>query len=204
MQEHYSAIILAGGKSSRMGRAKQLLKVDGTSMLDHAILAALDAGITTPIVVLGGYASQIEAHSNLLARCTVVLNKNYRMGLSTSLKSGLQSAPSKSTAYIFMLADQPLVDGKLVLAMMNEFEKTTADILYPTYQGKRGNPVIITAQLREQINLAKGDNGAKFLFAAPSLSVVAYPVANRAVITDVDTPADYQNLSEYQLVKKSR
>ena len=199
-QEHFTAIILAAGTSSRMGRPKQLLEVNGICMLDHALQAALNAGINSPIVVLGANASQIESQSLLLTQCTTVLNPNYNMGLSTSLIRGVLSSPSESTAYIFILADQPLVGGELVLKMMNEFEKIRADILYPEYRGQRGNPVIITSRLRHQLLLAKGDSGAKFLFSDSTLKIVSYPVHTDAVITDVDTPEDYQNICSHQLL----
>ena len=192
--KYFTAIILAAGISSRMGRPKQLLKVDGSTMIDHAIQAALDAGMDSPIVVLGANANQIKSSSRLLCRCTVIKNTNYREGLSRSLKSGLQSTPAQTTAYIFMLADQPLISGRLVLQMIQEFNKTRADILYPEYQGQRGNPVIISSKLRNRLLLAEGDSGAKFLFTDNSLSIVPYPINTDAVITDIDTPEDYKNI----------
>ena len=193
-QDYFSAIILAAGISSRMGKPKQLLEVDGSTMIDHAVQAALDAGIDSPIVVLGANAKEIESRSRLLCRCTVVKNNSYQEGLSTSLKTGLQSAPARIAAYIFMLADQPLVNGELIFEMIQEFKKTEADILYPEYRGQRGNPVIIRSTLRNRLLLAKGDIGAKFLFTDHTLSIVAYPVTTSAVITDIDTPEDYQNI----------
>lgn len=198
-QEHFTAIILAAGTSSRMGGPKQLLEVNGICMLDHAIQAALNAGMSVPIVVLGANAKQIKSQSILLNQCKVALNKKFDQGLSTSLIRGVHSSPSESTAYIFILADQPLVVGALVLEMINEFRKVRADILYPEYRGQRGNPVIITSRLRNQLLLSKGDSGAKFLFSDSTLKIVAYPVHTDAVITDVDTPEEYQNICSHQL-----
>jgi molybdenum cofactor cytidylyltransferase len=204
LQEHFTAIILAAGASSRMGRPKQLLEVNGTCMLDHAIQAALSAGIISPIVVLGANAKLIESYSTLLNQCTVVLNKKHDLGLSTSLIGGILSSPDHSTAYIFILADQPLIGGKLVLEMMNEFEKTKADILYPEYLGRRGNPVIINSKLHNQLLLSKGDSGAKFLFSDSTLHIVSWPVNTDAVITDVDTPEDYRNICNHPLLYEIR
>ena len=199
-QEHFTAIILAAGASSRMGRPKQLLEVNGICMLDHAIQAALSAGIIPPIVVLGANAKLIESYSTLLNQCTVVLNKKHDLGLSTSLIRGVLSSPDHSTAYIFIRADQPLIGGKLVLEMMNEFEKIKADILYPEYLGQRGNPVIINSKLRNHLLLSKGDSGAKFLFSDSTLHIVSWPVNTDAVITDVDTPEDYRNICNHPLL----
>lgn len=202
-QKRFTAIILAAGASSRMGKPKQLLKVDGQCMLDHSILAAVSAGIDSPIVVLGANAKLIESHATQLSRCIVVKNDNFHMGLSTSLIHGIQAAPLLSKAYIFILADQPLVRSNLLLEMMEEFEKTKADVLYPQFQGQRGNPVIVTSRLHDRLLLAKGDSGAKYLFADNSLKIVPYPVTTSAVITDVDTPEDFQKLCRQELLKKS-
>lgn len=201
---HFSAIILAAGSSSRMGTPKQLLQVDGLCMLDLVIQTALQAVIGPPVVVLGANASQIEAASTQLNRCSVVHNHNYRSGLSTSLKAGIKSSPVQTNAYIFMLADLPLVSGTLLRKMIEEFVKTEADILYPEYQGQRGNPVIITSKLRNRLLKAKGDTGAKFLLADTNLAIVAYPVTTRAVITDIDTPEDFDNLCNRSLFYKGR
>lgn len=202
-QMQFTAIILAAGASSRMGKPKQLLKVDGQYMLDRSILAAIRADINPPVVVLGANAGLIESHATQLKRCIVVKNDNFQMGLSTSLKCGIQAAPPQTEAYIFILADQPLVSSTLLIEMMKEFEQTKADLLYPIFQGRRGNPVIVTSRLHDRLLLATGDSGAKFLFADNSLKIVPYPVTTSAVIADVDTPEDFQELCRQQLLKKS-
>lgn len=198
-QEYFTAIILAAGTSSRMGKPKQLLEVNGICMLDHAIQAALNAEINSPVVVLGANAKQIESQSTLLDQCTFVLNEKYNQGLSTSLISGVLSSPNQSTAYIFILADQPLVSGELILKMMKKFKKEKADILYPEYLGQRGNPVIITSNLRNRLLLAKGDTGAKFLFSDSTLNIVPWATSTDAVIADIDTPEDYRNICKHPL-----
>lgn len=201
-RSYFTAIILAAGTSSRMGKPKQLLEVNGKCMLDHTIQAALNAGIGLPIVVLGANAKQIESQSALLSCCTKVLNQQYHLGQSTSLIKGVLSSPSCSTAYIFLLADQPSVKGALIREMMNEFEKQKTDILYPVYQGQRGNPVIISSELRNQLLLSTGDTGAKFLFSNSALKIVSYPVDTKAVITDIDTPEDFYFFCNQSLLQQ--
>ena len=201
---HFTAIILAAGASSRMGRPKQLLKIDGQCMLDLSIAAAVKAGIDSPIVVLGANAKLIESHATRLSNCTVVKNDKYHLGLSTSLIRGIQAAPPATKAYIFILADQPMVRSNLLVLMMKEFERTGADILYPEFQGQRGNPVIVTSRLHDRLLLAKGDSGAKYLLADNSLKIVPYPVTTSAVLTDIDTPEEFQELCRQELINKSR
>jgi molybdenum cofactor cytidylyltransferase len=193
-KDSFSAIILAAGLSSRMGRSKQLIKIDEVTMLDRAIEAALTAGLVSPIVVLGHSAAEITSQTVLLNQCKVVINDLYRSGMSTSLKCGIEASPPQNTAYVFMLADQPLVTGALIKELLKGFEENQADILYPVYRKRRGNPVIISAKLRNRLMEAKGDEGARFLFSASDLTVVPYPVTTSAVITDIDTPDDVQRV----------
>lgn len=199
-RSHITAIILAAGTSSRMGKPKQLLEVNGKCMLDHTIQAALNAGMGLPIVVLGANARQIKSQSALLGCCRTVLNQQYHMGQSTSLVKGVLSSSPSTTAYIFLLADQPFVEGELIREMIKEFERQKADILYPEYQGQRGNPVIISSKLRTLLLQAKGDTGAKFLFSDSALKIVSHPVDTNAVIRDIDTPEDYQNICNRSLL----
>lgn len=204
VKESFSVIILAAGLSSRMGTPKQLLSIDGLSMLDHAVEAALAAGLDSPIVVLGHTAEQIKSQARLLSSCTVVINDSYRSGLSTSLKCGIEASRPETTAYVFMLADQPLVTGTLIKKLLKAFEERRPDILHPVYQGQRGNPVIITSRLRKRLLEAKGDSGARFLFNDPHLTIIPYPVTTPAVIVDIDTPEDLQKFNHDFLLGKDR
>lgn len=193
-EDHVTAIIMAAGLSSRMGEIKQLITINGLSLLDRSIQAALEAGINRPIVILGHKASEITAAASLLCHCHIIFNESYRAGLSTSLICGVKEAAAETTAFLFMHADQPLIDGTLLRKMIAEYKKTGADILYPTYLEQRGNPVIVSSQLRSRLLTAKGDSGARFLFRDGNLNIRAYPVPNAAVITDVDTHEDLQKI----------
>lgn len=195
-REQITPVILAAGTSSRMGRSKQLVLFNGLSMLDHSIQAVLDMGIARPLVVLGHDAVTIIAQAKFLKFCETVINQKYLEGIATSLQCGVQSSPKSTMAYLFLHADQPLITKKLIEEMVEKFLRGKADILYPTYKAKRGNPVIISAQLRGRLLEARGDSGARFLFNDPALRITAYPVNSPAVLLDVDTEEDLQNLQQ--------
>lgn len=201
---HIVAIILAAGLSSRMGESKQLMRIDGLSMLDWSIQAALDAGFHRPMVILGHQASKIREESLLLDQCDVVVNPTYRGGLSTSLIYGVNKSPQEATAFLFIHADQPLIDGRLLKNIVGEFTQTGADILYPTYRNRRGNPVIVNAKLRNRLLKAKGDSGAKFLFNEPDINTIAFPVSTPAVIADVDTKEDVNTILGLLSIRQDR
>jgi len=196
IKEHFTAIILAAGLSSRMGCTKQLLEIDGQTMLDRAVETVLDAGIANPIVVLGHNANEIRDKVKLLTHCTVVTNESYRTGMASSLRCGVRAVTSQTSAYLFMLCDQPLVDSTLIKELIKEFTRKKADILCPLYQGKRGNPVIISSKLHDRLLEAEGDSGARFLFADKDLNIVGHPVSTHAIIMDIDTPEDLLNVTK--------
>lgn len=187
----FAAVILAAGMSSRMGKPKQLLKVLGKSMLEHSIAAARGAGIVSPVLVLGAFADDIVRDVKLVSKCEIIFNKDFMEGQATSLRVGVRAVTGKCEAAIFMLTDQPLIEATLITELMGQFSHYKPDILYPVYKQQRGNPVIINARLFPRLMTSSGDQGARFLFSDKSLTIRAYEVENKAVITDVDTWHDY-------------
>ena len=190
----FAAIILAAGSSSRIGTPKQLLRFKQKTMLELAISAALGAGIQIPVVVIGASAERIRKNVPLLKSCKVLYNKKFSDGQSSSLQCGVNYVLNKCDAAIFMLADQPLVNADLVLKLLREYTESKPDILYPTYNNQRGNPVIIGAKLFSRLLEITGDEGARSLLNDTSLNIQAYEVNSKAVITDIDTWADYTHL----------
>ena len=177
-----------------MGKPKQLLRFKGQTMLEHAISAALGAGIPTPVVVVGAYADSLLKEVQLLRCCKVVHNDDFAQGQSTSLRAGTNFVSGTCDAAIFMLADQPLVDSTLILELSSEFSRVKPDVLYPVYRKQRGNPVIIGAKLFPRLINISGDEGARSLFTDQSLTIHAHEVDNEAITTDIDTWQDYTSL----------
>ena len=190
----FAAVILAAGMSTRLGRPKQLLRVAGKSMLEHAITAARGAGIVTPVLVLGAFADDNLKDVRSVTKCETIFNHNFADGQATSLKAGVSSIMDTCDAAIFMLADQPLITATLIMELMTRFNQHKPHILHPVYRERRGNPVIISARLFPRLLASTGDQGARFLFADTSLRVHAYEVEDKAVVTDVDTWDDYFTL----------
>lgn len=181
--------------SARFGSPKQLLKVNGKSMLEHAIAAATGAGIVSPVLVLGAFADDILRNVASVKKCQTIFNHEFADGQATSLKAGVRAIMGTCDAAVFMLADQPLVDAQCVVALMDRFKRYQPDALYPVYRQRRGNPVIIKARLFPRLLNATGDQGARFLFADRTLDVHAHEVQTKAFVTDIDTWDDYLLIS---------
>jgi molybdenum cofactor cytidylyltransferase len=185
-----AALVLAAGQSRRMGSANKLLQVvAGRPMLTHA-LDAVDASDTCATVVVTGH--ETDAVSPLLQGrdLLAVHNPDYAQGLSISLKTGLQALPRNIDGVLVCLGDMPQVTSKhlnMMIAAFNPLEGRA--LVVPTYQGKRGNPVLWSAEFLTALQAVTGDQGAKPLFAEHADRLAEVEMSDAAVLLDIDTPA---------------
>jgi molybdenum cofactor cytidylyltransferase len=188
-----SAIVLAAGKSTRIGVCKQLLKLKGKSMIEHTISNVKKSSVDEIIVVLGFMASEI---SKVVRGNKIVVNNDYGNGLSYSLKKGLKAVNKHSEAVIFILADQPLINGDVINLLISHYRKTGAKIIVPLHEGKRGNPVLIDKSLFYEINNLTGDIGARFIIKKNEECVSGVDVNTNTILIDIDTEGDYLNVKK--------
>ena len=193
-----SAIVLAGGMSSRMGDTnKLLLTYDGFSLLRRATEALVDAGIGELVVVLGHESDKMREQLHGLD-VKICVNAQYEQGQMTSVQCGLSALSGTKEAVIISLSDQPLMRSEHIRYLVDEYGKQPFDkqILVPMYQSTRGNPVIISESVRRQVlESGKHPGCRRFIDANPEL-VNWLQVDDMAFVTDVDTPGDYAALNE--------
>ena len=183
------AIILAAGRSTRMGGPNKLLApINGVPMVRIAAQEALASRARPVIVVTGHQREQVEAAlRGLLVRC--VHNPDFADGLSTSLKAGLNALPGEIDGALICLADMPQVDRILIDRLIENFEPDKGQlIVLPTIEGKRGNPVLWSRRFFPDLMTLQGDVGARHLIGRFAEAVCEVPFGGRAALTDVDTP----------------
>jgi molybdenum cofactor cytidylyltransferase len=189
-----AAIVLAAGRSSRMGRNKLLLDLEGKPILCHAVDQALDAGLREVVVVSGHQASKIrDALGDRPVK--VIEAREHKLGMSASLKAGIRALNPKTEAALVMLGDMPQVSASLIrrlIAAYNPLEGRS--IVAPTVEGKRGNPVLFDRRYFPEMLELEGDVGARHLIGAHDDQVAELAVDDAAVFTDVDTPEAYDQL----------
>jgi len=153
------AVVLAAGKSERMGKNKLLLKLRGKALIE-LILDALEASkIDEIIVVLGNKPWEItDVIKPRLNHIRIIVNENYEEGMISSFKTGLKQIEF-ADAVLLILGDQLILDPKLVNALIEEMEKHRgkALIVSPIYKGKRGHPLLISHELFSEILSLKED-----------------------------------------------
>ena len=186
-----AAVVLAAGQSRRMGPANKLLaEVDGAAMLQRALAAARASQAASVLVVTGHERDRIEAAVD----APTVHNPDYADGLSTSLAAGIAALPEDIDGAVVLLADMPFVSAAHIdrlIAAFNPLEGRS--ICVPTFNGKRGNPVLWGRELFADMRGVSGDVGAKHLIGANGDLLVEVPMPDAGVLRDVDTPASLAN-----------
>jgi molybdenum cofactor cytidylyltransferase len=188
-----SALVLAAGTSRRMGTVKQLLPLDGRPLIQHVLETVLKSGVSEVILVLGHSAEAIQ-RSIETQHVHVVVNENYLQGLGTSLKVGLEAVNPQSTAAIIMLADQPFVRSSTLDRLIEAHSSTGTQIVIPTYQGFRGNPVMLDRSVFHEAMGLSGDIGCRAIFGNHLEGIVKLPVGDPGILLDIDHYRDYEYL----------
>lgn len=196
-----AALVLAAGQSRRMGPDNKLLaEVDGKPMVVRAVEAACASQAEAVIVVTGHQRDRVEAALAGLA-VTCVYNPDYAQGLSTSLHRGLAALPAATDGVVVALGDMPRVEPAAIDRLIAAFDPLEGRaICVPTWDGKRGNPVLFASRFLAEMQVIAGDVGARHLIGEyPDLvAEVAMDEtdAGAGVLLDVDTPEALAALKE--------
>ena len=184
-----SALVLAGGQSRRMGDINKLLApVDGVPMLLATVRRIIAAGVDEVIVVTGHEAQRVR--DTLTGESVrVVHNPHYDQGLSTSMNAGLAALGVDVDAALVCLGDMPRVTPRHVHRLLAAFDPIEGrSICVPTFNGKRGNPVLWDRRYFEQMRDVRGDVGARHLIGVHDDSVCEVAMDDAGVLLDVDSP----------------
>ena len=184
-----AGIILAAGMSTRMGQLKQLLPLGDRAAIEW-IAEVVGSRLDEVVVVLGHRA---EAIVPVLAPYPVrwVVNTDYQTGMLSSIQCGVRVVDTKAD-YLICLGDQPRLSGAVVEQVLHARTQVGEGIIIPTANGKRGHPVLIRNAYRAEILGLPLDVGLNAVTRGHPEDTCELPVAEDAILTDMDTPADYQ------------
>jgi molybdenum cofactor cytidylyltransferase len=188
-------VVLAAGKSTRMGRAKASYPIaGGETFLTRIVRTFLDAGIDDVVVVVGHDAELVMADfgaSGLPAR--FVENRGYETGQLSSLLAGLRLVDRPGVAAsLVTLVDVPFVSASTVRAVVESYRKTSAPVVRPARGSEHGHPLLIDRSLFGVFSRADPYQGAKPVVRAYATRAGDIPVDDAGAFADIDTPADYE------------
>lgn len=176
-----------------MGRFKPLLPLGDLRTIERVVNMFQAAGVKQVVVVVGHRADEVrQAVAPLKVRC--VKNPNYRDGMFTSVLAGVRVLPESCEAFFIHPVDIPLVRFQTVQRLAATLEETRAVIVYPTFNGRRGHPTLIRTRLVPDILEWPGTGGLRGLLQRRENESHELPVADEAVLLDLDTPDDYSRL----------
>jgi molybdenum cofactor cytidylyltransferase len=201
-----SAIILAAGMSTRMGQNKLLLDFKNKPLIAHAVDTLLRSEVDEIIVVLGHEAEKVQ---EILQgkQVTLVRNSDYREGLSSSVRAGVQAVSRQTDGIMVYLADQPLLEPADVNRIVRAFihaKQVNKSIVIPFFDGQRGNPVLLDSSYRGAILGVVGDVGCKGVIKRYPDKVFVIEMENDHVVRDVDNMAEYEGILSLHRSKISK
>lgn len=190
-----AAILLAAGRSRRMGAFKPLLPFGQKTVVEACIENLLAAGVETVVVVVGHRAEEMRAR---LAHLPVsfAFNDEAMSEMSVSIARGVERVPAEAGAMLIALCDQPAIPPSIIRLVIEEWEKAGASLVVPEYEGRGGHPVLIDGRFRRELLSLDSARGLRALFDAHREAVRRLPVASPFVARDMDTWEDYARLYE--------
>ena len=186
-----SAVVLAAGRSERMGGAnKLLLPVEGVAVVRRVVETVSAAPVDEVLVVVGHDRGAVgRALAGLPVR--LVDNPRYREGLGSSVAAGVASAAGGADGYLICLGDLPRLTISSVRAVLERFRDVDEpEVVVPHYRGRPGHPVLIRRRFRDLLLTLEGDRGARAALGGLT-AVVRLDVEDPGILEDIDTPEDY-------------
>jgi molybdenum cofactor cytidylyltransferase len=184
-----AAIILAAGRSTRMGGPNKLLaELGGKALVRIVTEQALASKAKDVIVVTGHQAEQVEKTLQGL-KVKFVRNPDFASGLASSVKAGIAAAPQNADGAVVCLGDMPLIDAHLIDRLIETFAPDRGNlIVVPVSDARRGNPVLWSRRFFNELMTLDGDIGARHLIAKHGEAVAEVPVEGHGAFLDIDTP----------------
>jgi molybdenum cofactor cytidylyltransferase len=186
---HVAAVILAAGRSTRMGGPNKLLaELGGRPLVRIVTEQALASKAQDVIVVTGHQAEQVE---KVLAGLKVkfVRNPHFAEGLASSVRAGISAVPENADGAVICLGDMPLIDAHLIDRLIEAFVPERGNLIaVPVSDNRRGNPVLWSRRFFNELMTLDGDIGARHLIARHSEAVAEVAVDGHGAFLDIDTP----------------
>ncbi|NIR53045.1 nucleotidyltransferase family protein [candidate division KSB1 bacterium] len=188
-----SAIVLAAGTSTRMGQKNKLfLRIDRKTILRWSVENALKSTVNEVLVVTGEDINQVLLELKQLD-VNVLMNRNYLLGMSSSIITGIRAVNPNSDAALILLADQPNLQADTIDQLIQTFLDSEKKIVVSRYDGIIGNPALFDRSLFPELKQIEGDVGARSVLKRHSDNIAVVDIPEEESL-DVDTPQDFEKI----------
>ena len=187
-----SAILLAAGQSERMGGDNKLIKKYNKKYLINYIVGTLiKSKVDKIIIVLGFQSRKVRKITAKNEKINFIYNKNYKSGISSSIKAGLKRVSKKNIGFLIVQADMPLISKNIINSICYVVKKNRKEIIAPTYKGKMGNPIGFKYSMVKILNKVKKDSGAKKIILRNKKRLGLIKVNSKSIFKDFNTKRDF-------------
>ncbi|MDT5156130.1 MAG: molybdenum cofactor cytidylyltransferase [Acidobacteriota bacterium] len=186
-----AAVLLAAGRSRRMGAFKPLLPFGARSVVEACVTNLYEAGVSEVVIVVGGRGASVRAALAGLPYVRFAVNEETRSEMGVSLARGIEALHEDAGAVLIALVDQPAVPPETVKSLIEARCRTGARLVVPEWRGRGGHPVLIDLGFRAELLSLNPEKGLRGLFDAHRAEVLRVPVDSPFVVRDMDTWEDY-------------
>ena len=186
---HVAAIILAAGRSTRMGGPNKLLAELSGKPLVRIVAEQAIASKAKDVIVVTGHQAQLVEQALAGLKLKFVRNLDFVQGLATSVKAGIAAVSEQADGAVICLGDMPMISSQLVDHLIDAFAPDRGNLIaVPVSGGRRGNPVLWSRRFFNELMTLDGDIGARHLIAKHNEAVAEVPVEGDGAFLDIDTP----------------
>ncbi len=184
-------VVLAAGESRRMGKLKALLPFGDRTVIEQVVHNLLQADLDGVSVVLGHRAPEIAAVLEPLP-VHILYNDRYREGMTSSVQVAMRHIVPIPEAYLLALVDQPHVGHEPAQSVLEAFVQTQKGLVIPTYEGKRGHPIVLSCKYRQEVLALGREQGLNRVTRGHPEDTLELPLADDFILQDMDYPEEYE------------
>ena len=189
-----TAILLAAGQSKRLKNENKLIKLFKKKLLINHILSSLIKSKVNKIIIVLGF-EHLKVKKKLLKskKIKFVINKNYKKGISSSIKTGLRSLSKDNKGFLIVQGDMPNITKTTINKIILLINKPGKEIFLPRFKNRIGNPIGFKKSMIKNINKIKGDRGAKNIIKKNSKKIKFVTIYSKSILTNLNTKKDFSS-----------
>jgi len=189
-----SAILLAAGQSKRLRGENKLTKLfKGKPLINHILFSLIKSKVNKIIIVLGFEHLKIKTKLLKSKKINFVINKNYKKGMSSSIKTGLKKLPKNNKGFLIVLGDMPNITKTIINKICLSITKSDKEIILPKFKNRAGNPIGIKQSMIKNIYKIKGDKGAKNIIKKNNKKIKFLNINSKSILINLNTKRNFSN-----------
>ena len=189
-----TAILLAAGQSKRLRGENKLTKLfKGKPLINHILFSLIKSKVNKIIIVLGFEHLKIKTKLLKSKKINFVINKNYKKGMSSSIKTGLKKLPKNNKGFLIVLGDMPNITKTIINKICLSITRSDKEIILPKFKNRTGNPIGFKHSMIKNIYKIKGDRGAKNIIKNNYKKIKFLNINSKSILTNLNTKRNFSS-----------